>query len=155
MFLTVYAIMSIVPHLSTRSHVRIWITSFDMSLMLQSEAAGKSMIGVRIDHIFLCIKDAGEWSYSLISLLLSWFMHDGSCIALILKIIWMWIIPSKQEMAPDSQSQFASIRDKPTQTCGLCRISSWVSAAIPTICAGMSDTNLPPIFAKFQLHKIF
>jgi hypothetical protein len=40
--------------------VRIWITSFDMFVMLQSGAAGKSMIGVRIDHIFLCIKDTGE-----------------------------------------------------------------------------------------------
>lgn len=53
-------IKSVVYHLSTRRRMRIWFTSSEMSVMLQSEAAGKSMIGVRIDHIFLCIKDAGE-----------------------------------------------------------------------------------------------
>lgn len=48
-------------YLSARPQIRIYATKFDMYMMLQSEAAGRSMIGVRIDHIFLCIKDAGTW----------------------------------------------------------------------------------------------
>lgn len=41
-----------------------------ISCLLQSEAAGKTMIGVRVDHIFLCIRDAGEFLKCLVLLLM-------------------------------------------------------------------------------------
>lgn len=52
---------------STFSHARFKAL---ISCLLQSEAAGKTMIGVRVDHIFLCIKDAGEFLKCLVFLLM-------------------------------------------------------------------------------------
>lgn len=46
----------------------IYFTSSESLVMLQSEAAGISMMGVRIDHIFLCIKDAGDLQPYLLAL---------------------------------------------------------------------------------------
>ena len=43
--------------------------SFFHSLMVclkqSAEAAGRSLVSVLVDHVFLCIKDAGEFLYML------------------------------------------------------------------------------------------
>ena len=38
---------------------------FMVSFKQSAEAAGRSLVSVLVDHVFLCIKDAGEFLYML------------------------------------------------------------------------------------------